>query len=492
MYRLSLLERIESIWHRFKCVPVALKSPYPPVNSPLYPKGPDSWLGVGWYNTPALDLSPSAQLLAFQPGHLLTLGGDQYRIHRKLRGQATSSVWLAEHTVRGHVASRRRFVALETFNRLFSLATALEVRKEPRSPTTDLNYIRNITASQDRALPGAECCDRVRAVFLPDRHLYAVKDPTGPTVWDLQLAQPKFSFSLAVTKRIIGDTLRALKYIHSFGRTAVGVAPHNMLVTHQCSSDSLSANIVQFLQSHPPETIDPKPVDSEKSSTSTAPIPDTASPTPETPAPSPGKIKTKRKTKHKPVAIAAPPPPKPSTTKPKNVAAVLKAQPLPAFGLSPNFDNIQVRLTRCEHATLEKRLHERQGDRPAKLAEYAHAELLIAAPEVLRGAPERWAPPVNIWSLGNQVFQFLTGNYLFDVHKGPNGPRLPDWIELVIISSPPTRFLEMRLRSHEHAVADLSEADVRQTCAFILRCLEMDPAKRATAAELLEDEWFRT
>lgn len=241
MHKLSFLQRVESVWHRLRVISVALDSPYPPVKSPLYPKGSTAWASVGWYNTPHMDLSPSPRLLAFQPGHVLTLGGDQYRIHRKLRGQATSSVWLAEHTVRGYVpstfrspgppkltvvhlrsASRRRFVALETFDRIFSTATALQVRAEPRSPTTDLNYIRNIITSQDRALPGAEQCDRIRGVFLPDRHLYAVKDPTGPTVFDLQMAQPNLSFSLPVTKRIIKDTLHALKYIHSFGRAAVG------------------------------------------------------------------------------------------------------------------------------------------------------------------------------------------------------------------------------------------------------------------------------
>ena len=117
-------------------------------------------------------------------------------------------------------ASRRRFVALETFDSIFSSATARQVRAEPRSPTTDLNYIRNIIAAQDRG--GADQCDRLRAVFLPDRHLYAIKDPTGPTVWDLQIAQPDQRFSLEVTKRIVRDTLCALQYVHSFGRAAVG------------------------------------------------------------------------------------------------------------------------------------------------------------------------------------------------------------------------------------------------------------------------------
>ncbi|KAI1784265.1 kinase-like protein [Ganoderma leucocontextum] len=484
----TFLEGANAIWHRVRAWPIAVNSPIPPVNSPLYPKGPTAWASVAYYNAPNMDFSPSPRLLAFQPGHVLTLGGDQYRIHRKLRGQAVSTVWLAEHTVRG--ASRRRFVALETFDRIFSTSTALQVRAEPRSPTTDLNYIRNIIASQDRGLPGAEHCDRLRAVFLPDRHLYAVKDPTGPTVWDLQLTQPNLSFSLAVTKRIIGDTLRALQYVHSFGRAAVGVASHNLLVTQQCSQDSMSANIVQFLQSHPPEMVDPSA--NRKKSSSTSGTSDTStqiSPSPKTKSSTPSKGKANSPAP--PLATKAS-----ATPKPKSLATVLKAQPLPAFGLSPSLDNIQVRLTRCEHATLDKQLlqtHAKEGNKPARLIDYYHSELKLCSPEALRGAPERWSPPVNIWAIGHLAFQFLTGHYIYGLRANPEveGPALPSWLELVLISHPRTRMLEERLRAFPHATAGMSADDVRATCAFIGRCLEMDPAKRATAAELLQDEWFR-
>ena len=60
--------------------------------------------------------------------------------------------------------------------------------------------------------------------------------------------------------------------------------------------------------------------------------------------------------------------------------------------------------------------------------------------------------------------------------------------------------LEQRLRSFLLRVqlgdtstsTGMSDEDVRATCAFVSRCWEMDPARRATAGELLEDEWFRT
>ena len=38
--------------------------------------------------------------VSFEPGQLITLGGDRYRIERKLRGRASSMLWLAQHSVK--------------------------------------------------------------------------------------------------------------------------------------------------------------------------------------------------------------------------------------------------------------------------------------------------------------------------------------------------------------------------------------------------------
>ncbi|KAI1782549.1 kinase-like protein [Ganoderma leucocontextum] len=359
-----------------------------------------------------MDFFPSPRLLAFQPGHVLTLGGDQYRIHRKLRGQTVSTVWLAEHTVRGH-----------------RLPPAVSV--ELCFPTTHLNYIRNIIASQDRAL-----AQNIATAYAPSSSSTAT-------------STPNLSFSLAVTKRIIADTLRALQYIHSFGRAA----------------------------SHPSEMVDPS-ANSKKSLSSTN---GSTTGTTGTPISSSPKTKSSTPSKGKDKSPATPLTTKASATpKPKSLAAVLKAQSLPAFGLSPSLDNIQVRLTRCEHAPPA---HAKEGNKPARLGDYYHSELKLCSPEALL------TNPFGITS----VFQFLTGHYIYGLHPNPEveGPALPSWLELVLISHPRTRMLEERLRSFAHATAGMSANDVRATCAFIGRCLEMDPAKRATAAEPLQDAWFR-
>ena len=54
------------------------------------------------------------------------------------------------------------------------------------------------------------------------------------------------------------------------------------------------------------------------------------------------------------------------------------------------------------------------------------------------------------------------------------------------------RALEQRLRSFVHVNAEMSDRDVRETCALLAWCFEHDPAKRPTARQLLEDEWFET
>ena len=41
-----------------------------------------------------------------------------------------------------------------------------------------------------------------------------------------------------------------------------------------------------------------------------------------------------------------------------------------------------------------------------------------------------------------------------------------------------------------HVRERMSDADVRATCAFMRRCLAIDPADRASAGELLQDGWL--
>ena len=60
------------------------------------------------------------------------------------------------------------------------------------------------------------------------------------------------------------------------------------------------------------------------------------------------------------------------------------------------------------------------------------------------------------------------------------------------LSDPASPFLKRRLYSFAHVKRDVSDRELDATCAFLARCFEMDPKKRATAEALLQDEWFGT
>ena len=111
----------------------------------------------------------------------------------------------------------RRFVALETFDDMFS--SMLSVDPEHNG---NLHHVRYLKVRQNEGAPGSEYCDRALRVFLGP-HLCIVKEPCGPTLADLQETLPHRSFTLPVAKRIIKQTLLALDFLHTtMQRTHVG------------------------------------------------------------------------------------------------------------------------------------------------------------------------------------------------------------------------------------------------------------------------------
>ncbi|EJF60470.1 kinase-like protein [Dichomitus squalens LYAD-421 SS1] len=390
------------------------------------------------YNGPDVD-APAlrARHLSFEPAELITLAGDKYRIERKLRARLTSIVWLAEHTVKA--SSRKRFVAIETFGDNFSAALSLQRKHDPRQAIR--NFIHSIPQAQNNRDPGARACDRIRSIHF-GTHLHIVKDVFGPALTDLQASQPDRRFTLPVTKRIIRDTLLALQYIHSTGRTHVGVNSHNLTVVHQGTAQSVTSSIVDHLRRNPPSIYVP--------------------------------AKTGR------------------TWPSRRNIAIDAAQPLPAFGLSPSLDNLSVRLGRCEHSTLDKDDQARatRDGGAFDLLDYYHALPVLCAPEAYIGSPERWSPPVNIWAVGHLTFQSLTGALVYPQLNNASLTEVPSYGDMEELSDPELPFLKLHLQNFPFIKRELSDRDVDATCAFLARCFEMDPGKRPTAEALLQDEWF--
>ncbi|KAI1783136.1 kinase-like protein [Ganoderma leucocontextum] len=375
--------------------------------------------------------------LFFKPGEVFEFGDDEYRIERKLRSRSTSMVWLAAHTnKRDHVQNDQSVVALETFGDLLSMIVSMDANNAA------LRYVQDLNVRQKEGTPGSQYCDRSLQVHMSaEPRLCIAKEPCGPTLAALQATQPHQSFTLPISKRIVKQTLLALSFIHTtMKRTHMGVNPHNIQVALLGTKEQLTANIRDHLSSNPPEMIYPESVPDHYFVSS------------------------------------------------KGSRAMMKAQPLPAFGLSPSLDNLEVRLGGCEYATLVKDLQEFASEDETNVMEELHTSFVLSAPEALRGSPRPFSAGVNIWAVG----------HLYHVRERPGilltSTTIPAYYtyivlgELTSLCSP--HVLETRLRGFPHINQEMSDGDVQATCAFLSQCFEMNPARRPTAKRLLADEWF--
>ncbi|PBK92967.1 kinase-like protein [Armillaria gallica] len=142
--------------------------------------------------------------------------------------------------------------------------------------------------------------------------------------------------------------------------------------------------------------------------------------------------------------------------------------------------------------------------------------LSLRPPEIMIGGT--WDEKVDIWTFGCLVFELVTGGALFRYIPCPKfGLDEPNFMlyqmicytgedfssELLSVSplagqffdstcnlkgNPPILDYPFDLSIKKLKVVD--EADVLPIAALMRKCLRLDPAQRATAAELLSDPWF--
>ncbi|RDX47267.1 kinase-like protein [Lentinus brumalis] len=389
------------------------------------------------------------------------LEGGQYEIVRKLGWATNSSVWLAK---------KKRYVPFPSSKsinppHLRAPRSGLDERYVAVKILT-VNYTRGIESGEffelevwrrfrevrykskweTPAHPGFKHCIEPEAVFTAESphgtHLCFVEKLSGSTLDELQVGQPGFTFPLPIVKRAIKQILLALDFVHTELKLvhAVDVKAGNVFT----QMDAGTEDIERYLRDHPPETYPPRSAPELWS----------------------GPIIT------------------------------VKSQPLPNMGLKPSLENLNVALGDFGGAVpLDKISEEVKIVTPP----------LLRPPELLLGHP--WSTPIDVWAVGCMVFECLTGASLFQVERTPKLDETAVHLGRMVehLGTFPAAFLDKCSKRADyfdetgtffwfgnflHIRENMSDADVKATCAFMRRCLAIVPAERATAAELLDDEWF--
>ncbi|THH03876.1 hypothetical protein EW146_g10325 [Bondarzewia mesenterica] len=277
-------------------------------------------------------------------------------------------------------------------------------------------------------------------------HMCLVTNVLGGNMINLRRLQAngRDAFPVALSKRIIKQTLLALDYLHR---------ECDLVHTGKSSSSHLYQNeaITRFLKESPSAIYEPR-------------IEPDLSPDP---------------------------------------IITVKSQPLPNFGLRPDASNLDVCLIDYGHATPAKK-HLLEQVQP----------VLLRAPEVILGHP--WSTPIDIWSVGCLVFEYLIGVALFQIYESSSVSLDDVHLQRILehIGPFPSSFLQACQRRTDfldeqgslirvkklfprtieecmNHYAILDEKDIPVAAAFIRRCLTIDPGARPTALELLGDEWLK-
>ncbi|KAG1814958.1 kinase-like domain-containing protein [Suillus variegatus] len=367
-------------------------------------------------------------------------GEGKLQIVRKLGWAGNSNVWLARTLGNAYPA---KYVAVKV---LTVNATAGMVKGFLR----EVDSLRTIKTANPNH-PGYQHCLHLYDVIVEKSrhgpHICIVTNILGANMISLRRLQSNgHAFPVAVTKRIVKQTLLALDYLHrECGFVHTDVKPDNVLVCVDCEDEA----ITRLLEETPSATYEPR-------------FEPTLSPEP---------------------------------------IITVKSQPLPNFGLQEDPSNLKVCLIDYGQATPAK-------ERRVELAQ----PLLLRAPEVTLG--HGWSTPIDVWSVGCLVFEYLTGAAMFQLSQSSSisvenlclqrilehiGPFSPSFLERCQRRSDffdeqgslrVHNLIPQAMESCLRAYKVMDEKDIAPAAAFIRKCLTIDPHVRPTALQLLDDEWL--